>query len=442
MDSPWDRRLGFWWIAEDQPDAPAILESPDGPRTYGELAGDAHQLVHLFRSLGHRRRRRGRACWSTTATRSSRRRSPATRPGSIHPAQHPPDGRTSWTTIMDHSGAKVLVVGERFARLLDGSTAAARRCGAGGRRVDGVQSLADGPRASIRASTPDGSPARRPVRLHVGHHRQAEGHPPADPDGRRRPGRQRHRRCSAGRSTSARSTGRCSCRTGDVPRRLAQLLHGRRCNVGHALVIMVASSTPRSAAADRAATASAAATWCRPSSTASSSCPHDVRARYDLSSLHSIVHSAAPCPRRVKEEMMAWWGPVIWETYGGMEGAATIAKPHRWLEKPGTVGRADPRRAPAHPRRRRQRAAARRGRPHLHGQRRRVHATTTTPTQTDRGVHGASVQPRRHRPPRRRRLPVHLRPRQGHDHHRRHERLPGRDRGGAARPSRRRRRRP
>ncbi len=36
---------------------------------------------------------------------------------------------------------------------------------------------------------------------------------------------------------------------------------------------------------------------------------------------------------------MAWWGPVIWETYGGTEGAATIAKPHRWLEKPGTVGR-------------------------------------------------------------------------------------------------------
>jgi long-chain acyl-CoA synthetase len=36
---------------------------------------------------------------------------------------------------------------------------------------------------------------------------------------------------------------------------------------------------------------------------------------------------------------MEWWGPVIWETYGGMEGAATIAKPYRWMEKPGTVGR-------------------------------------------------------------------------------------------------------
>jgi long-chain acyl-CoA synthetase len=52
------------------------------------------------------------------------------------------------------------------------------------------------------------------------------------------------------------------------------------------------------------------------------------------------VHSAAPCPVEVKRQMLDWWGPVIWETYGGMEGAATIAKPHRWLEKPGTVGRA------------------------------------------------------------------------------------------------------
>ncbi len=41
----------------------------------------------------------------------------------------------------------------------------------------------------------------------------------------------------------------------------------------------------------------------------------------------------------IKQQMMDWWGPVIWETYGGMEGAATIAKPQRWLEKPGTVGR-------------------------------------------------------------------------------------------------------
>jgi long-chain acyl-CoA synthetase len=67
--------------------------------------------------------------------------------------------------------------------------------------------------------------------------------------------------------------------------------------------------------------------------------PEETRGHYDLSSLEVVAHSAAPCPKGVKQQMMDWWGPVIWETYGGMEGAATIAKPHRWLEKPGTVGR-------------------------------------------------------------------------------------------------------
>ena len=68
--------------------------------------------------------------------------------------------------------------------------------------------------------------------------------------------------------------------------------------------------------------------------------PEETRRSYDVSTLRVVVHSAAPCPVEIKQQMMDWWGPVIWETYGGMEGAATIAKPHRWLEKPGTVGRA------------------------------------------------------------------------------------------------------
>jgi long-chain acyl-CoA synthetase len=68
--------------------------------------------------------------------------------------------------------------------------------------------------------------------------------------------------------------------------------------------------------------------------------PDDLRAAADVSSLHSVVHSAAPCPLEVKQQLLDWWGPVVWETYGGMEGPATIAKPHRWLERPGTVGRA------------------------------------------------------------------------------------------------------
>jgi long-chain acyl-CoA synthetase len=58
-----------------------------------------------------------------------------------------------------------------------------------------------------------------------------------------------------------------------------------------------------------------------------------------VSSIESILHTGAPCPVDVKQRIMDWFGPVVYETYGGTEGAATIATPRRWLQKPGTVGR-------------------------------------------------------------------------------------------------------
>ncbi|MGN0099708.1 MAG: AMP-binding protein, partial [Dietzia sp.] len=39
--------------------------------------------------------------------------------------------------------------------------------------------------------------------------------------------------------------------------------------------------------------------------------PEDVRAKYDVSSLRTIVHGAAPCPKHVKQAMLEWWGPVL-----------------------------------------------------------------------------------------------------------------------------------
>jgi acyl-CoA synthetase (AMP-forming)/AMP-acid ligase II len=68
--------------------------------------------------------------------------------------------------------------------------------------------------------------------------------------------------------------------------------------------------------------------------------PDDVRARYDVSSLQSIVHAAAPCPVDVKQRMMDWWGPIIYEYYSSTEGAgATFVTPEEWLAHPGTVGK-------------------------------------------------------------------------------------------------------
>jgi long-chain acyl-CoA synthetase len=70
--------------------------------------------------------------------------------------------------------------------------------------------------------------------------------------------------------------------------------------------------------------------------------PETVRGHYDLSSLRSMVHAAAPCPIDVKRRMLAWWGPVVWEYYAASEGGGTVVSPQEWLEKPGTVGKAWP----------------------------------------------------------------------------------------------------
>jgi len=67
--------------------------------------------------------------------------------------------------------------------------------------------------------------------------------------------------------------------------------------------------------------------------------PDEVKRRYDLSSIRSVMHTGAPCPAHVKQQFMDWFGPVVYETYGGTESVATIASPQRWLRKPGTVGR-------------------------------------------------------------------------------------------------------
>lgn len=71
--------------------------------------------------------------------------------------------------------------------------------------------------------------------------------------------------------------------------------------------------------------------------------PAQVRQRYDLSSLRWVTHTGAPCPREVKQALMAWWGPIVYETYGGTEvGTATLATPQDWLEHPGSVGQPTP----------------------------------------------------------------------------------------------------
>ena len=69
--------------------------------------------------------------------------------------------------------------------------------------------------------------------------------------------------------------------------------------------------------------------------------PPEVRTSYDVSSLRCAIHAAAPCPIPIKEQMIDWWGPILWEYYAGTEGnGMTLVNSQDWLAHRGTVGRA------------------------------------------------------------------------------------------------------
>ena len=68
--------------------------------------------------------------------------------------------------------------------------------------------------------------------------------------------------------------------------------------------------------------------------------PPEERAGFDLSTHRVAIHAAAPCPQEVKRRMFDWWGPILYEYYGGTElNGFTHCGPQEWLDHPGTVGR-------------------------------------------------------------------------------------------------------
>mgnify|MGYP003306769993 FL=1 len=66
--------------------------------------------------------------------------------------------------------------------------------------------------------------------------------------------------------------------------------------------------------------------------------PEEVRAKYDVSSLQVAIHAAAPCPIPIKEQMINWWGKVIFEYYAGTEGNGFVQlNSDEWLSHKGSV---------------------------------------------------------------------------------------------------------
>jgi acyl-CoA synthetase (AMP-forming)/AMP-acid ligase II len=64
------------------------------------------------------------------------------------------------------------------------------------------------------------------------------------------------------------------------------------------------------------------------------------REAHDLSSHQVAIHAAAPCPPKVKHQMIDWWGPIVVEYYAGTEiNGLTCISAEDWLTHEGSVGK-------------------------------------------------------------------------------------------------------
>ena len=69
--------------------------------------------------------------------------------------------------------------------------------------------------------------------------------------------------------------------------------------------------------------------------------PDDKLRAFDISSMKFAIHAAAPCPTDVKEKMIAWFGPILFEYYAGTENNGfCFIDTSEWLAHKGSVGRA------------------------------------------------------------------------------------------------------
>lgn len=329
--------MGLWWIAEDHPEQPAVVASPSGTTlTFGELAGRAHQVVHALRARGLRRGdivayalpNDADMLWWQFALQESGLRAIALNPqlsaGEIR-------------LIIDHSGAAGLVIDHGYRSGLDLTGAASIRVKvAVGGAIDGFETyddLVDGHPTTL----PDDRSFGSPISYSSGTTGQPKAIARADVPGD--PSAIADQMKVFGRAFQFQPLQGVHLISAGMHHGGCQSFYQGALTVGQAVAILGrfdAEATLRAIEEHRVTTAYMVPTQF----VRLLRLPDEIKARYDVSSLEVVVHSAAPCPVPIKQQMMDWWGPVIWETYGGMEGAAAIAKPHRWLERPGTVGRA------------------------------------------------------------------------------------------------------
>jgi len=339
-EDPWPplEQLGFWNIAEREPDRPALV-LPDGSKlSFDELRREANRLSHGLRALGLRPGD-GVAALLPNDLHAYIVRIATLQTGLYLTPLNYHLTSPEIAYVVGDAEARVLIADERFAEIARSAVAendaidSAQRLAAG--EIEGFGDLA----ALMRDQSDNDPPDRRTGQIML-YTSGTTGRPKGvrRPLPTEEPTRWAAQAAVFGRAFGLRPFDGSHLVVGPLYHAGPQIFSWGSLNVGHKQILtdrFDAEETLGLIETHRVTNTHLVATMFH----RLLALPDPVRDQYDVSSLRMVAHSAAPTPIELKRRMMDWWGPVIWETYGGTEGAATVCKPHHWLAKPGTVGR-------------------------------------------------------------------------------------------------------
>lgn len=328
--------LGFWRIATDHPDRLAVVDPSGTERTFGELHAATNRLVHGLRALGFQKGD-AVACVLKNGREMLEVYLAVTQAGGYVVPVNTHLEAPEIAYILQDSGAVAVVCS---ASLADRCRAAADEAGlAPERRFSAGAAEGFRPLAALSEGQPDTPPADRSAGAPMTYTSGTTGRP----KGVRRPLGDMPPEAAGARYAAFLFLFGMQPHDG-VHLVVSPMYHTAVLNfatsslhLGHTVVIMD-RWTPEGML-DLCDRHGVTHSHMVPTQLVRLlALPEEARARYELSSLRQMIHSAAPCPPDVKRAMLDWWGPVIYEYYAASEGGGTLATPSDWLKKPGTVG--------------------------------------------------------------------------------------------------------
>ena len=330
--------MGFWRIAEADPDHLALVDPDHNQMTYGELAAFTNKIVHGLRAAGLQHGDQVTTvlpnCFEQIAVCLA-----ATQGGFYITTVNWHLVGPEIAYIVNDSETKALIVSDRFAdeavRVLeDCVTAEANRFSIGD--VKGFRPFAD---------LVDGQPTIRPDDLRTGSYMFYTSGTTGRPKGVRRGLGEGHPDDSSASAGGLFMLFGTMPHDGNVQLTQAPTYHTAvnswttmSLHVGHTVILMD-RWTPQ-ACLERIERYGVTHSHMVPTMfNRLLQMPEEERDKYDISSLRSMVHAAAPCPIETKRKMIEWWGDTIWEYYAATEGGGTYVNAADWMTRPGTVGK-------------------------------------------------------------------------------------------------------